>query len=150
MARLADGERLVDGVFTKDELRVIYEFCDNGNRRASYRKIFGDGKKAKTDPQIYKWFKKPEVQAKIIEIGSDLSIYDTVADKTLLSIITSTMATDKDKVSAIKVWNDLRKRVHQTIKVEAATTIDFSNVTDENLEAIVKKIMEVEDECSTD
>lgn len=135
--------KLDDGKFTENEMNVIYEFCDFGNRRESYRKYIKDNK---TDSGIYKWFKRKDVQEKILEIGNDLSIYDTVSDKTLLNIITSNSANDRDKISAIKVWNDLRKRVFQTIKVEAATSIDFTNISDENLEKVVEKILEIDKE----
>lgn len=135
---------LIDDKFTEQEMSVIYDFCDNGNRRYSYRKHIS-GKYS--DAEVYRWFKRKDVIDKIIEVGQDLSIYDTVADKTLLSIISNPDAIDRDKISAIKVWNDLRKRVHQTLKIESATSIDFTTVSDANLEAVVNKILQIEEDA---
>lgn len=137
---------LIDDIFSEDEMKVLYHFVDNGNRRVSYRKFIKD---KKSDSSIYRWFNKENVQNKIIEISQSLAIYDTVADKQLLKIISSKNSADKDKIAAIKVWNELRKRVHQTITLEKNTKIDFSEVTDENLEAIVNKIMKLENETNS-
>ena len=126
-------------VLTPDELKVLYEFVDTGLKRPSYRKIFGEGPSSSS---IYRWYKKPEVKKKILEIGQDLEIYDTVCDKVLLNIITSNLAENRDKISAIKTWNDLRNRTHTTIKLETQSTLDFSNVKTEDLEEMVKLIMD--------
>lgn len=138
-----DPGNLVDNQFTEDEMKVIYYFCDFGNKRTSYRKFLGDDI---SDTSIYKWFNRADVQAKILEVGQSLSVYDTVCDKTLLNIITDLSAQDKDKIQAIKVWNDLRKRTHQTIQLQHTGNIDLSNVTDENLESIVNNILKVDEE----
>ena len=55
-------------VLTLDELKVIYEFVDTGAKRASYIKILGET----PNTTIYRWFKKPEVKKKILEIGQEL------------------------------------------------------------------------------
>ena len=125
-------------VLTPDELKVLYEFVDTGLKRPSYRKIFGD---EPSSSSIYRWYKKPEVKKKILEIGQDLEIYDTVCDKVLLNIITSDLAENRDKISAIKTWNDLRNRTHTTIKLETQSTLDFSNVKTEDLEVMVNLIL---------
>ncbi len=132
---------LIDDTFSEIEMQVLYHFVDNGNRRKSYRKFI---KERKSDSAIYRWFAKKDVQDKIIEIGNALAIYDTVADKVLLGIISNSNSMDRDKISAIKVWNDLRKRVSQTITLQHNANIDFSNVTDANLESIVNQILLVE------
>lgn len=132
---------LIDDEFSEIEMKVLYHFCDNGNRRASYRKFIKD--KA-TDYAIYSWWKKKSVQNKVIEIGQSLAVYDTVADKVLLGIISNQQSRDCDKISAIKTWNDLRKRTTTQIKLDQTLAIDFSNVSDENLESIVNKILLVE------
>ena len=85
---------------------------------------------------------------KIIEIGDDLGIYDTVADKILVKVMTNGATNDKDKIAAIKVWNDLRNRVHTTLKIEQNNTIDFTNVTDDVLEKIVGRLKESDSEIS--
>ena len=55
---------------------------------------------------------------------------------------------DVDKINAIKTWNDLRKRTTQQIQLSHTANIDFSNISDENLENIVKKIIEIDNEQS--
>ena len=121
-------------VLTLDELKVIYEFVDTGAKRASYIKILGET----PNTTIYRWFKKPEVKKKILEIGQELEIYDTVCDKVLLNIITDKDTFNRDKISAIKVWNDLRDRTHTTIKLETESKIDFKNVKTEDLAIMVE------------
>jgi RecG-like helicase len=141
MEEIEEKGNLIDDKFSEVEMQVIYHFIDNGNRRKSYRKFIKD---KKTDSAIYRWFQKKDVQQKIIEIGNELSIYDTVSDKVLLNIISNPNSMDRDKIAAIKTWNDLRKRVSQTITLQHNSNIDFSNVNDENLEKIVKQILLVE------
>lgn len=129
---------LIDDEFTEKEMEVLYMFVDKGNRRKCYKEVFG--KDVPSDKTIYRWFNKPKVQAKIIEIGQSLAIYDTVCDKTLLKIITDTNANNRDKINAIKAWNDLRQRVFTNIKLEHTEKLDLSNVTTDNLESIVEAI----------
>lgn len=141
---------LIDEVFTEDEMTVLYTFIDKGGRVASYRSVFGD---AKSKSAIYYWFRNPAVQMKIIEIGDSLSVYDTVCDKTLISIITSSSTNNRDKIAAIKTWNDLRDRVHTTIKLDVEKKLDLSNITTENLGEVVNAILKVrngEDSGRTD
>lgn len=117
------------------ELEVIYEFINTGQKRPSYRKFFGD---EPSSSSIYRWYAKPEVKKKILEIGQELEIYDTVCDKVLLNIITDKDAFNRDKIQAIKVWNDLRDRTHTTIKLETETKLDFKNVKTEDLAIMVE------------
>jgi len=133
---------LIDYEFTKEEMQVIYHFIDFGNRKTSYRKFI---KETISDASVYRWFNRKDVQAKIVEVGRSLSVYDTTCDKVLLNIVCSLTAANKDKIAAIKVWNELRKRTTQQIAIDQTTKIDFSNVTDENLESIVKQILKLED-----
>lgn len=125
-------------VLTEKELKVVYEFVDTGVMQTSYRKFFG---KSPSNSSIYRWFKKPEVKKKILEVGQELEIYDTVCDKVLLNIITSKQAENRDKISAIKTWNDLRNRTHTTIKLETQSKIDFKGVKTEDLEVMVNLIL---------
>jgi hypothetical protein len=131
-------ENLLDDVFSVKEMKVLYLFVDNGNRRGCYKKVFGNDQ---PDATIYKWFNKKVVKEKIVEIGESLAVYDTVCDKVLLSIITNEISEDKDKISAIKTWNALRARVHTTIKLESENIIDLSNISTDNLSEAVKAIM---------
>ena len=128
-------------------MEVLYLFVVKGNRRASYKKIFGD--RGKSQAGIYRWFARTDVQSKIVEIGQSLAIYDTVCDKVLLDIIINEDSANRDKIQAIKTWNDLRARVHTNIKISVADKIDFSNVSDENLESIVKAILSKNNESVT-
>ncbi len=121
-------------VLTPDELKVVYEFVDTGAKRASYKNILGEA----PNTTIYRWFKKPEVKRMILEVGQELEIYDTVCDKVLLNIITDKETFNRDKISAIKVWNDLRDRTHTTIKLETESKIDFKNVKTEDLAIMVE------------
>lgn len=131
-------KKVINGNLTDEEVEVLYKFVDTGNRRTSYKDVFGED--SPSDKTIYRWYYKPEVQAKIIEIGNELSIFDTVCDKTLLGIIIDTKSANRDKINAINSWNSLRERVHHNVKVSVEDKIDFSNVSDENLESIVEAI----------
>lgn len=131
---------------TDEEIAIIYEFCDFGDRRKAFRKHHSN--KSVSDSAIYRFYKQKKVMDKIIEIGDDLGIYDTVADKILVKVMTNGATNDKDKIAAIKVWNDLRNRVHTTLKIEQNNTIDFTNVTDDVLEKIVGRLKESDSEIS--
>lgn len=128
---------------TLKDIEVCYEFLKTGKRVSSFKKIYPNT--IKTDIQIYRFFNNKLVLNKIVEIGKDLEIYDAVADKVLLKIITDDNSENKDKIAAIKVWNDLRKRTEQNIKIEAIHNLDFTKVSDENLEKLVNKIIELND-----
>lgn len=138
---------LVDDNFDRRRNESYISFLWFWKQKNFYRKFI---KEKKSDSAIYRWFGKKEVQAKIIEVGNSLSVYDTVCDKALLNIISNVNSFDKDKIAAIKVWNDLRKRVSQTITLQHNANIDFSNVTDDNLESIVNKILEIENATKLD
>lgn len=126
-------------ILSPKEIKVLYEFVDTGLKRPSYRKFFGE---KPSSSSIYRWYQKPEVKKMILQIGQDLEIYDTVCDKVLLNIITDKEAENRDKISAIRTWNDLRNRTHTTIKLETQSTLDFSNVKTEDLEKMVELIMD--------
>lgn len=136
---MEDKGKLIDEEFTEQEMDVLHRFVDTGNKRGSYWAVFGE--EHKSQPSIYRWFNKFNVQAKILELGKDLAVYDTVCDKVLINIITDTNAMNRDKIAAIKTWNDLRDRVHTTIKLESKTKLDLSNVSTENLGTIVDAIL---------
>lgn len=127
--------------FTENELKVLYHFVDNGHRRTSYRYYIKD---KVSDSHIYRWFSKAEVKEKILEIGSELNVYDTVADKSLIKIISDDEASHKDKISAIKVWNDLRKRTQLSVQLKHSGDIDLKNINDESLEKVVKQILGID------
>jgi len=123
---------------TDTEIKIIYDFVDSGNRKLSYRKFITI---PATDYQIYTWYKRKEVNEFIKSIGSDLEIFDTVCDKKLLNIINDTQSNDRDKIAAIKVWNDLRKRTFLQVKIDEVNSLDFTDMSDDNLALLVSKIV---------
>lgn len=86
---------------------------------------------------------------KLRELGDSLAVYDTVCDKVLLNIVIDPDASNRDKITAIKTWNDLRDRVHTTIKVESMTKLDLKDVSTENLESIVAALTEQKNDKSS-
>lgn len=138
---------LIDDHFSEDEMKVLWTFIDKGGRVSSYQSVFG--KEAKSESAIYHWFRTAPVQMKLRELGDSLSVYDTVCDKILLNIVMDPNAYNRDKIAAIKTWNDLRDRVHTTIKVESMTKLDLKDVSTENLESIVAALTEQKNDKST-
>lgn len=138
---------LIDDHFSEDEMKVLWTFIDKGGRVKSYQSVFG--KEAKSESGIYRWFRTPQVQAKLRELGDSLAVYDTVCDKILLNIVMDPTAANRDKIQAIKTWNDLRDRIHTTIKVESMTKLDLKDVSTENLESIVAALTEQKNDKST-
>lgn len=128
------------------EEEVINNFLNTGDRVASYNKVFN---KKKDDTHIYRFFRQQNVIQKIIEAGNELSIYDTVCDIKLLSIINDPNASHKNQINAIKEWNNLRNRVHTNIKVEQVQNLDFTDLSDDGLQKIIDaftpKIEDIED-----
>lgn len=133
-------EDLEDEVFTEEEIEIIYRFVDTGKPELSYRKVRPDSKLK----EVRDFFKRKDTKDKIDEIGKSFVIYDTVSDKCLIDIITNCNSKDKDKIQAIKVWNDLRKRTTSDTVINNETHIDLSNITNDNLESIVEKILKNE------
>ena len=123
------------------EDNIIRMFIDTGNKKESYFSEFPDG----TIHQAYNFFKRQEVVFKLMKAADELKIYDTVCDKVLLDIILSGHANNKDKIAAIKVWNDLHKRVNTDIKIVNESKIDFTKITDETLAQLVSQITNKED-----
>lgn len=123
------------------EDNVIRRFIDTGNKKESYLAEFPEG----TIHQAYNFYKRQEVVYKLMKAGDELKIYDTVCDKVLLDIILNRNTCNKDKISAIKVWNDLHKRVSTDVKIINETKVDFSNISDESLTQLVTKITSKED-----
>lgn len=139
---------LIDEHFSEKEMKVLWTFVDKGSRVKSYQSVFG--KEAKSESAIYYWFRTPHVQAKLRELGDSLAVYDTVCDKILLNIVMDPTAANRDKIQAIKTWNDLRDRVHTSIKVETMTKLDLKDVSTENLETIVEALTNQKNDKSTE
>lgn len=145
--KLTQGN-LVDDQFTEEEMKVLWTFVDKGSRVKSYQSVFG--KEAKSASAIYYWFRTAHVQAKLRELGDSLAVYDTVCDKILLNIVMDPAASNRDKIQAIKTWNDLRDRVHTTVKVESLTKLDLKDVSTDNLERIVAALTQQKNDKSTE
>ena len=128
---------------TETDINIIINFINEGGRLNSYRKF---NKEKASDLAIYRWFKRKEVNDFILEIGSELSVYDIVCDKKLLSIINDPKSSNKDILNAIKMWNELRKRTFIQVQLESTKHLDLSNVTDDVLENLVSKLIEKRNE----
>lgn len=122
---------------TEKDSEVIKLFIDGMPRRQAYRNVY---KHKISDASIYNWWKLPKVVRQLQEYEMQLDNYNVVCDKTLLDIIKSSDASNRDKISAIKHWSELRDRVKTKIILETEKTIKFDNVTDENLELIINAI----------
>jgi hypothetical protein len=122
---------------TEKDFEVIQLFIDGTPRREAYRKVYPE---KISDSSIYNWWRLPKVVSKLKEYEMQLDNYNVVCDKVLLNVITDRYSKDKDKIAAIKLWSDLRDRVKTRVVVETEKTIKFDDVTDENLELIIKAI----------
>lgn len=117
------------------EIKVLNLFIEGMSRRKAYRTVFNEFEI--TDTPIYEWFRKEKVVKYLKEYEEQLQNYNVVCDKVLLDIVTSDYAKDKDKIAAIKAWNELKNRVKPTIKVENQHSFDLSGLADEELEKII-------------
>jgi len=122
---------------TDKDFQVIQLFIEGMSRRDSYRNVYDQ---KISDASIYNWWKLPKVTNKLLEYEMQLENYNVICDKTLLNIIKSNDASNRDKISAIKHWSELRDRVKTRVVVETEKTVKFDNVSDENLELIINAI----------
>lgn len=123
---------------TDRDFEVIQAFIDGKNRRKAYRSVYTEQRIS--DSSIYNWFRLPKVVNKLKEYEMQLDNYNVVCDKVLLDVITGEMTSNRDKVSAIKLWSDLRNRITTKVKIESDTNVSFGTVSDENLEKIIKEL----------
>lgn len=123
----------------KDEA-VISAFINGMHRRDAYRSVYVGQRLS--DSSIYNWFKLDKVVTRLKEYEMQLDNYNVVCDKVLINVITGDETSNRDKISAIKLWADLRNRITTKIKIEQEKTVSFEDVTDENLEAIIKAIQD--------
>lgn len=123
---------------TDRDFEVIQAFIDGKNRRKAYRSVYTEQRIS--DSSIYNWFRLPKVVNKLKEYEMQLDNYNVVCDKVLLDVITGEMTSNRDKVSAIKLWSDLRNRITTKVKIENDTNVSFGTVSDENLEKIIKEL----------
>ncbi len=123
---------------TERDLEVITLFIDGTPRREAYRRVYTQ---KISDGSIYNWFRLPKVTNKLKEYEMQLDNYNVVCDKVLLNVITGDDVKDRDKIAAIKLWADLRNRIKTKVVIEQEKSINFSNVTDENLELVINAIV---------
>lgn len=121
---------------TDKDFEVIQAFIDGKNRRKAYRSVYTEQRIS--DSSIYNWFRLPKVVNKLKEFEIQLDNYNVVCDKVLLDVITGVDTKDKDKISAIKLWADLRNRITTKVQIQTDANISFGSVDDENLENIIK------------
>lgn len=121
---------------TDKDFEVIQAFIDGKDRRKAYRSVY-TGQRI-SDSSIYNWFRLPKVVNKLKEFEIQLDNYNVVCDKVLLDVITGVDTKDKDKISAIKLWADLRNRITTKVQIQTDANISFGSVDDENLEKIIK------------
>lgn len=124
---------------TEKDFEVIQAFIDGMHRRDAYRSVYKD--QSISDSSIYNWFRLPKVVNKLKEYEMQLDNYNVVCDKVLLDVITGPMTSNRDKVSAIKLWADLRNRITTKVHIESDTNVSFGTVSDENLEKIIKELV---------
>lgn len=120
---------------SEDDFKVIQAFIEGMHRRDAYRSVY---KQSISDSSIYNWFRLPKVVNKLKEFEIQLDNYNVVCDKVLLDVITGVDTKDKDKISAIKLWADLRNRITTKVQIQTDANISFGSVDDENLENIIK------------
>lgn len=123
---------------TDRDFEVIQAFIDGKNRRKAYRSVYTEQRIS--DSSIYNWFRLPKVVNKLKEYEMQLDNYNVICDKVLLDVITGEMTSNRDKVSAIKLWSDLRNRITTKVKIESDTNVSFGTISDENLEKIIKEL----------
>lgn len=123
---------------TDRDFEVIQAFINGKNRRKAYRSVYTEQRIS--DSSIYNWFRLPKVVNKLKEYEMQLDNYNVVCDKVLLDVITGEMTSNRDKVSAIKLWSDLRNRITTKVKIESDANVSFGTVSDENLEKIIKEL----------
>lgn len=129
-------EELDNNVLDETEILVLLEFVKHGGRERCFRKYIDF---PCTTGFIFKWFSSKPVTKWLSDYTNSLSVYDTIADTKLISIMTASQTKDNDKISAIKTWNELRKRITNKIEVVTDSNIDFSNLDD----AAVTKLAEL-------
>lgn len=123
---------------TERDFEVIQAFIDGMHRRDAYRSVYTEQKIS--DSSIYNWFRLPKVVNKLKEYEMQLDNYNVVCDKVLLDVITGPLTSNRDKVSAIKLWADLRNRITTKVQIQSDANINFGSIDDENLEKIIKSL----------
>lgn len=120
-------------VLNAREINVLNMFIDGMSRIKAYRNEFAEVDIS--DSAIYSWWRRDKVTDYLRTYEAELDTYNVVTDKILLNIITSVEATHRDKIAAIKAWNDLKSRV--SVKVESKHSFDFSTLNDSELEKVI-------------
>lgn len=124
---------------TEKDFEVIQAFIGGLNRRKAYRSVYTNQKIS--DSSIYNWFRLDKVVMKLKEYEMQLDNYNVVCDRVLLDVITGVDVSNRDKVSAIKLWADLRNRITTKVQIQADSNVSFGSVSDENLENIIKGLL---------
>lgn len=137
---LITNQGLVRSKLSRKEQEVIKNFLESGNRIESFKKVFSDY--TGTDRSIYRWYQRSYISAEMFSISKSLAIYDTYIDNQIIKMITDPNTQQKNKIELIKIWNELKKRIDNTVKVDH--TINFQNITDATLSNVFDKIFNAE------
>ena len=137
---LITSQGLVRSKLSRKEQNVIKNFLECGNRVEAFKKVYTDY--TGTDRSIYRWYQRSYIAAEMFSISKSLEIYDTYIDNQIIKMITDPNTQQKNKIELIKIWNELKKRIDNTVKVDH--TINFQNITDATLSSVFDKIFNAE------
>ena len=132
-AKFSHNDR--DGIeITEIDKMIVSDFLETGQKKATLEKYYGKGNFQ--DYEIYYYFRRPSIQNLIKEMGEGLKVHLEQFDETLVNIVNSPRTQNRDKIAAIKLFNEIYKRV-ESQKVE----LNIGAVNDDDLEDMVKKIL---------
>lgn len=132
-----DGEKKMP--VTKREEKVLRDFVKTGSKVGAFKAEFGDNV-YKNDMSIYQWYNNTRQTIALQTISEELKHFDAVVDEKLLDVILNS-PDYKARVMAISEYNKLQARIKSTIQVDLNSQIELSQLSDNELESIVAKMM---------
>jgi hypothetical protein len=121
---------------------IITRFLESGNKAGSIEGIVGKG--LIPNYMIYKYYSRPEILKLIDEMAEELKANIIQFDYKLVEIVNSNRTSARDKIAAIKLFNEIYKRVKTDVN------INITNLTDEQLGDLVTKMLEEKENEGTD
>lgn len=140
------SQGLVRSKLSRKEQNVLKGFLEHGDRVRAFKEVYKDYEGS--DRSIYRWYQRSYISSELFSISQSLKVYDTYIDNQIVQMITSPETTTKDRISLIQMWNELRKRIDNSVKVDH--TINFSNINDQTLTSIFDKIFTYESTAELD
>lgn len=134
------SQGLVRSKLSRKEQNVLKGFLEHGDRVRAFKEVYKDYEGS--DRSIYRWYQRSYISSELFSISQSLKVYDTYIDNQIVQMITSPETSTKDRISLIQMWNELRKRIDNSVKVDH--TINFSNINDQTLTSIFEKIFTAE------